>query len=268
MFVTFFNALPNNQFFSGLSVSPNPFAVRPYDLLFKVSTASAPKFFQIAPCVIANAEYSGLLPSTDGDGVILFGHGWNDKVQSNGVHLAWLPLPRGQMPRKSAIRYYARELSPPWSANEQDATLFLRTEGWSSISVGRIAATGHWILLHQTSGGPASPQFSQSRTGPIIARVAETPWGIADAAPLEIFNPVRDHALGRYMHNPDYPDFNNLIASVPTIPQPGFPYGPYILNHYTAYDSAADIATIFYLMSTGKPYQVQVMRSGISGLRP
>lgn len=48
---------------------------------------------------------------------------------------------------------------------------------------------------------------------------------------------------------------------------PGFAYGPYLLNRYTTYDAAADIATIVYLMSTGKPYQVQVMPSYISELR-
>jgi len=118
--------------------------------------------------------------------------------------------------------------------------------------------------MHQTCGGRDHPE---SFTGPIIARVARAPWEILSATPLEVFNPVRDNALGRYMYNANFPDFNNLAASVPTIPHPGFPYGPYILNHYTAYDSTADIATIVYLMSTGKPYQVQVMRARISGLR-
>jgi predicted Fe-Mo cluster-binding NifX family protein len=263
MFVAFFHNPVNGRYFSGLAVSSNPFRPQPFDLLFKVSTADAPRFFQIAPCVIANAEYAKGLPVPEGDGVILFGHGWNAHEQSNGVHLAWLPLQRGQLPRQDGIRYYSRALSPPWSASQQDATLFFKTEGWSSISVGRIEATGQWILLHQTCGGR---DFPQSFTGPILARIGAAPWDVMTATPIEVFNPVRDDALGRYMHHAAFPDVNNLIASTPTIPHPGFAYGPYLLNHYTTYDVAADAATIHYLMSTGKPYQVQVMRSRISEL--
>jgi hypothetical protein len=69
------------------------------------------------------------------------------------------------------------------------------------------------------------------------------------------------------MYHADFQDFNNLIKSAPEIEHPGFAYGPYILNHYTEYDPTTDTATICYLMSTGKPYQVQVMRSRISGLQ-
>ena len=264
MFVTFFHNPINGQYFSGLSVSRDPFKPQPYDLLFKVSTAAAPKFFQIAPCVINNAEYADSLPASAGDGVILFGHGGNSKEQSDGVHLAWLPLRHGQMPRYEDIRYYTHTPKPHWSPSEQDATLFFKTEGWSSISVGRIEATGQWILLNQTCGGR---DFPQSFTGPIIARIADTPGDIINARPIEVFNPVRDNALGRYMHHADFPDINTLIDSVPKIPHPGFAYGPYLLNHYTTYDAKSDTATIHYLMSTGKPYQVQVMRSQISGLR-
>jgi hypothetical protein len=130
--------------------------------------------------------------------------------------------------------------------------------------VGRIPSTGHWILLNQTCGGR---DFKQSFTSPIIARIADNPWQIAEAKPIEIFNPIRDNAMGRYMYHADFQDFNNLIKSAPEIEHPGFAYGPYILNHYTEYDPTTDTATICYLMSTGKPYQVQVMRSRISGLQ-
>jgi hypothetical protein len=203
MFVAFFHNPAPGEHFSGLSVSSHPFSPRPYDLLFKVSTASAPKFFQIATSVISNSEYADVLPSREGDGLILFGHGWNEKAQSNGVHLAWLPLRRGQMPQPHEIRYYARELSPPWSDSERDATICFRTEGWSSISVGRIEATGHWILMNQTSGGR---DFPQSFTTPIITRIADAPWEIMSATPIEVFKPVRDNALGRYMYNAGFPD--------------------------------------------------------------
>jgi predicted Fe-Mo cluster-binding NifX family protein len=261
VFVTFFHNPPSGQYFSGLSVTPDPFQPQPYDLLFRISTAAEPRFFQVAPCVIRNAEYAGQLPSAEGDGLIFFGHGWNASQQSNGVHLAWVPLRPGQMPQPHEIRYYAREQSPPWSPHQQDATLLLKTEGWSSISVGRVEATRQWVFLYQTCGGR---DFPQSFTGPILARVADAPWDIGTAVPIEAFNPIRDNAIGRYLHHAAFPDVNNLAASVPNIPHPGFAYGPYLLNHYTTYDVDADTATIHYLMSTGKPYQVQVMRTRLS----
>lgn len=263
VFVAFFHGVSEANYFSGLSVTSNPYAAKACDLLFKVSTPSEPRFFQIAPCVIDNAEYGDFLPSGTGDGLILFGHGWNADAASNGVHLAWMPLTRGRKPRRDDLRYYAKHLPARWSSNQNDATLLLKTENWSSISTGRIAATGHWIFLHQTCGGR---DFPQSYLGPIVARAAAAPWAIEDAMPIDVFDPVRDNAVGRYLYHANFPDLNNLFNSTPPV-HPGFAYGPYLLNHYTAYDEKTDVATIVYLMSTGKPYQVQVMQTRLSGLR-
>lgn len=251
MFVFFYNGLPNNDYFSGLSFSSNPLAAEPYDLLFKLSTHLNSKFFQVAPFVINNKEFD-LLPSNDGDGLIFFGHGWNPKENCNGVHLAWMPLQLGNLPIKETIKYYSGTITPSWSDKQDDATLFFKTEGWSSISVGRIPTTGHWIFLNQTCGGE---DFSLSLNGPIIARIADVPWGIAKANPINIFDPIRDHALGTYMFREDR--FDPKIHSV------AFAYGAYILNHYTEWDNESNIATLYYLMSTGNPYQVQVMQSKI-----
>ncbi len=254
MFVFFYHGLPDGKNFSGLSVSTDPFNPKPYQLLFKISTASASKFFQVAPYVIRNSEFSNFLPSNKGDGLIIFGHGGNVKEASNGVHLAWMPLQKGTMPHnKEDIRYYSKNMKPPWTNDEKDATLFFKTEDWSSISVGRIPATGKWILLNQTCGGRG---FPSSYNGPIVCRIADTPWGIADSNPINIFDPVRDHALGNYMFKQDMFE--------PCINHPAFAYGPFLLNHYTEWDQSANILTLHYLMSTGSPYQVQVMQSKIS----
>jgi len=252
IFVFFFHGLPDGAYFSGLSVTSNPFAAAPYQMLFKVSTASNPKYFQVAPFVISNSEYAGFLPRSDGDGLIFFGHGFNAADQASGVHLAWMPLQHGTFPSKDQIRFYARHLSPPWSEHEEDATLFFKTQRWSSISVGRIPGTGLWIFLNQTCGGR---EFPDTYNGPIIARIAKTPWEIATAAPLQIFDPLNDNARGNFMFSPD--------RFEPFISHPSFAYGPYILNHYTVWDDNAHNLTIRYLMSTGSPYQVQVMESVI-----
>jgi len=264
MFVTFMHSLPDNKFFSGLSVSASPFAAEPYELLFKVSFAGESYFFQIAPCVVKNADYPDLHSlEEDGfllgeDGLFMFGQGGNP--DGDGVYLAWMPLKKGQVPQRETMRYYGEG---KWYKTQNEAKPLFTTQGWSSISVGRIPGTGQWILLNQTSPGRRYPQTFKT---PIIARIADTPWQIKQAQPIEIFDPVRDNAMGRYMYNAEFPDINNLKYSPPDV-HPGLAYGPYILNHYTEHDARTDTATIYYLMSTGKPYQVQVMRSKISGLR-
>ncbi len=45
-----------------------------------------------------------------------------------------------------------------------------------------------------------------------------------------------------------------------------FPYGAYLLHKYTSFDAATRTATIHYLMSTGNPYQVQLMRTTLRHL--
>jgi hypothetical protein len=42
-----------------------------------------------------------------------------------------------------------------------------------------------------------------------------------------------------------------------------FAYGAFLLNPYTRWDATTQTVTIFYLMSTGEPYQAVVMRSRI-----
>src|SRR5207244_3271302 len=118
---------------------------------------------------------------------------------------------------------------------------------------GRIKETGAWILLSQKAFSP-----HDDPDGPIIARVAATPWELAEAAEIPIFDPQRDGALGHYMHRP-----GDALADAPPDlgGAPGFAYGAYLLNRYTLWNARERIVTIWYLMSTGTPYQVQLMRS-------
>ena len=43
-----------------------------------------------------------------------------------------------------------------------------------------------------------------------------------------------------------------------------FVYGAYLLNRYTRWDAGRRMVTFNYLMSTGCPYQVQIMETTIS----
>jgi hypothetical protein len=63
------------------------------------------------------------------------------------------------------------------------------------------------------------------------------------------------------MFGPQDPDSDR---NAPPIGHPAFAYGAYLLHKYTQWDSDHRLLTIFYLMSTGRPYQVQLMKTIIA----
>jgi hypothetical protein len=111
-----------------------------------------------------------------------------------------------------------------------------------------------------------------------VARIARSPWDFTDATEageIPIFTPIKDGAyrtvaddgtvLNRgYMHRARSPAADGFDQLPPAIGGNGFAYGAYLLNRYTRWDAATKTLTIYYLMSTGTPYQVQLMRSQIS----
>ncbi len=258
VFVFFYAVHPDSASF--LAVSADPEAPKPYTLLFEFSNGSSPssgRFLQVAPVVVNNPGQFGV-PTDAQDGVFLFGHGSGLPASSRpagcvepssggpfGVHLAFMPLHAGQMPLKEEILFYTGQFEGSWSLVESDAlTLFETCYFWTSLSAGRIGFDGPWIILYQLSG-PAEVEASHKK--PIVARVAESPELLGSAAELPLFDPVRDGAWGKFMDG-----------------SPGsFAYGAYLLHKYTQFDPSRRVATIFYLMSTGSPYQVQLMTSAM-----
>src|SRR5262249_38963761 len=148
------------------------------------------KFSQVAPWVISNSQVPGL-PSSNGDGVILFGQGATPDGQG-GVFLAWVPLQRRLSPDFSINYYYTGAPNPSqrWITNENDAVCLFKTRwSWSSLSVGRISETGLWLLLYQRTARPQDPEES------IVARIARAPWDFldpTDAGEVAIFTPIND----------------------------------------------------------------------------
>lgn len=210
-----------------------------YDRVFVMSGGgehASAKFSQVAPYVVQNSKITGL-PSAVGDGVIMFGNDHNE-----GMYLAWMPLVPGRDPEKAQIRYWTGNgWSNPGEGEDKARLLFPKRgpKGWTSISVGRMKETGAWVFLYQTS------TRKEDGPGVIIARVAATPWELAKADDLVIFDPNRDDP-GHVLHQPG-----------------GFAYGAYLLNRYTSWDDDKQTAYIWYLMSTFDPYQVHLMHSGI-----
>ena len=257
---------PDRPFHSSVASSPDPSQSAPFEWVAHLST----KFSQVAPWIVTNSQVPDL-PSTNGDGLILFGQGATPDGQG-GVFLAWVPLQRGLSPDFSTTHYYTAALNPGqrWSTNENDAVRLFKTQwSWSSLSAGRISETGLWLLLYQRTARPQAPEES------IVARFARTPWDFLDsteAGEVAIFTPIKDGAYRQvapdgtvlkrgYMHREHSPVPDGLDRLPPTIGGNGFAYGAYLLNRFTRWDSATKTLTIYYLMSTGMPYQVQLMRS-------
>ncbi len=216
-----------------------------FDLHYKISDTSG-KFWQIAPWVVNNAEWPGL-PCETGDGLLLWGQGLNEAGW--GVYLGWMALPPGQHSPVN-LKYYA---GPGifWSDEEQETIPLFSMPEVSALSVGWIPEASRWLMLY-TRASPAHPHES------IVCRVAKTPWEWSEE--ITIFNPERDGAFTKYMHEPGEDDLNLLPPERPTADS-GWAYAPFLLNRYTRWDARCQIATIYYLMSTNSPYQVMLMRS-------
>ena len=249
--------LPDHTWVSYLTSSSDPTRSAVYDVDFVLSRGASAKLLQVAPCVVRNEHVEGL-PARECEGLVMIGQA------GLGVQLAWMPLQRGRPPDRSQIRYWTGKpnTSERWSLpgrEEEAARLFSTKHYWTSLSVGRIPETGDWILLYQKACGPKDGDDPQ---GPIIARVAAAPWELSEASELVVFDPQREGAWGRYMHWPGRDDPSRWPPVLPGEPQ-GFAYGAFLLNRQTTWDSSEQTATIWYLMSTFSPYQVQLMRSQI-----
>jgi hypothetical protein len=100
-------------------------------------------------------------------------------------------------------------------------------------------------------------------TNPIVLRLttADDPFDWADSEELVLFDPVRDEALGKWMHDPRTSDALHRIAPVKSLTEPGFAYAPAVLERFTRWDAATRTLVVYWLVSTNVPYQVTLMRS-------
>ena len=239
----------------------------PLDLVFRwsfLSDRDGGKFWQVAPCVVAKSDIPEFDTEAD-HGAILVGHGFTRRDPPSGFHLAWLPLHEGSDPDLQSIRYYTGHGPHDWSSREGDAVPLFGTQfGWASLSIGRVPQANVWIMLYHRAGSRDDIVRAGTANAPIVARVASRPWDFGTAPEIAVLDPVRDGALGRYMYRPNLPDPNHLATrGEPLIGHPSFLYGPHLLNRYTRFDPRANTITIHFLVSTGWPYQVQLMRAAI-----
>ena len=210
-------------------------------------------FWQVAPWVLRNADHPGL-PSEEGDGVILFGQGYNNEL-SDAVCLAWMPLRDSDPPRREEILYYTGEPDNMWASNQDQAVeLFRLPRQYTSVSAAWLEGPRRFILLYSKAND------WNAFVAPIVTRIGTAPWNLSDE--IELFNPCRERAYGKYMHWPGLDDIDIRVVSSRK-PGPGWAYGAFLLNRFTKWNAATHELDLYYLLSLAKPYQVQLMHSKI-----
>lgn len=211
-------------------------------------------FWQVSPCVVSNAEHPGL-PFPGGHGAVLFGHGWDDDLKSDGVHLAWMPLSHGSFDpvALTATQYYTGDAAEPWSSSSAKAKGLFARPHYTALSAAWLSEPRKWILLYTCAAYDRDPLST------VVARVADTPWGIEHAVEIEIFNPTKEEAFGHYIYRPYTDQIEPFLP--PQKAEAGYPYGAFLLNPFTTWDPGNRELGLYYLLSTFTPYQVQLMHT-------
>lgn len=213
-----------------------------------------------APVQVQNADHPGLPATSHSLGLVMFGFGYSGNP---GIRLAWMPLKFPQAPVLQDILYYTGIEAEPWSSEESRATVILpHANKYTHLSATWLQGPRRWILLYSTADDDLNPE-SNLRL-PTMARIGTTLWKWSKEIP--IFDPVREQAYGRYIHekggndniHPNLPPMQDLSVKPE---HDGWSYGAFLLNRFTNWNETKRELDIYYLLSFGSPYQVQVMAS-------
>jgi hypothetical protein len=166
-------------------------------------------------------------------------------------------VPAAQFETGKGTRYFTGMDSanmPTWSDKEADAKPIVKNGTLGDLSVTWCKDLGLWLMTYDRRVPSDCVAFSYSRT----------PWG-PWSDPQPIFNPVRDHALGNYIHNPGANPPDGLAGPVIGKPKSewratagGF-YAPYVVERFTKVVGRE--LHIYYCLSTWNPYVVVLMKS-------
>ena len=204
------------------------------------------RFINISPFKVANETLAGAGPDNaqaGGEGLLLVGSG--DYRMSNAF-LAYVPLLPGQRPELSEWRFFGGMFfsspgdpeggRPIWLTQEekQNTLPIVSDPQLGELSFCWNPFLQRWLLVYQAS---------HRGIGGIWLRSAKWPWG-PWSEPQLLFDNEQGHLLRD-----------------PFIDPGGAAYAPYIISRYNKWDSLSQRATIYYTMSTWKPYQVMLMKS-------
>lgn len=145
--------------------------------------------------------------------------------------------------------------APAWSDKESDAAPIVKNGTMGDLSVTWCKDLGLWLMTYDSRPpAPAGILFSYSRT----------PWG-PWSEPQLIFNPMRDGAMGKFIHNPNARPDDGLAGPVIGKGQEdpgavrGGDYAPYVVERWTKLQGSE--LDLYYVLSTWNPYVVVLMKS-------
>jgi hypothetical protein len=167
-------------------------------------------------------------------------------------------VPAAQFESGKGTRYFAgldATNVPIWSEKESDSTAIVQNGTMGDLSVTWCKDLGLWLMTYDSRDpAPRGILFSYSRT----------PWG-PWSEPQTIFNPMRDGALGKFIHNPQAVPDDGLAGPVIGKGQAnpgavhGGDYAPYVVERWTKVQGPE--LSIYYVLSTWNPYVVVLMKS-------
>jgi hypothetical protein len=196
---------------------------------------------------------AGLPPG--GPFVLTWGTG---RYHESDAYLSIVPM--AQFEAGKGIRYFAgldASNAPTWSDNESDATPVVKDGTLADLSVTWCKELGLWLMTYDRRMQPNGIAFSYSRT----------PWG-PWSEPEILFNPMRDNALGRFIHGPMRKIDDGLAG--PVLGQRnrvnaaeirGGAIAPFVVERWTKVQGSE--LELYYLMSTVNPYVVVLMKSSL-----
>jgi hypothetical protein len=185
--------------------------------------------------------------------LIIWGTG---EYRKSDAYLSIVPV--AQFESGKGTRYFAgpdANGAPTWSERELDAAPIVRNGTMGDLSVTWCKDLGLWLMTYD-SRPPAAPGilFSYSRA----------PWG-PWSEPQVIFNPMRDGAMGKFIHNPNARPDDGLAGPVIGKGQDdpgavrGGDYAPYVVERWTKLQGSE--LDLYYVLSTWNPYVVVLMKS-------
>jgi hypothetical protein len=209
-------------------------------------TYDVPKFINISPFKILNEPLARALPDnarSSEEGLFLMASG---EYRASNAYLAYVPLPPGQTPPLSEWRFFGGMFFsspddpeggvPNWLPPEEKANALpvVIDPQLGELSFSWNSFLQRWLLVYQAG---------YRGIGGIWLRSAKWPWG-PWSEPQLLFDNEQGHLLRD-----------------PFIDPGGGVYAPYVISRYDKWDSASQQATMYYTMSTWKPYQVMLMKS-------
>jgi hypothetical protein len=227
---------------------------------------AATKSFSILRAIstIPGGHFVNMALHETGTDVLVFGLG---DYRATDVYLAIVPA--SGFESGAGTRYFAGLVDgqPTWTGSEAEAVPVLLDNPLlnlppdaptiGNVSVSWSADLGLWLMTYD--GG----RQTEATTGVHFssAPAAWGPW----SPPQLVFNAIRDHALGVFIHDPksvpdDLLDGPTIApANNPPATTRGGIYAPFQIERFTRV--AGETLTISYTLSTWNPYTVVRMRS-------